>query len=104
VLGDGFEVPIRDEQAKLVANAELGEDRVDGADLDATAAYATAELRSLEVVMAIRCDKRQGTETRDDRLLVAGAAKALEEFLVDERRSRDELPLREGMLERLDSG
>jgi len=55
----------------------MGQDRVDGADLEAAAARAVAELCRLEVVVAGGCQEGKGGEVRDDRLLMAGAVEAL---------------------------
>ena len=99
MLCDAREVGIRREQSELVANAELGEDRVDGADLNPATPSPIAQLRGLEVVVAIGRQEGQGAEARRDRLLVTGPLKSLEEFLVDEPRGRDQLTAREGALE-----
>lgn len=57
MLRDAGEVRVGGEQGKLVADAELGQDRVDGADLDAAAARAVAELCRLEVVVSVGCQE-----------------------------------------------
>lgn len=51
VLGDPREVGVGGEQAKLMADAELGQHGVDGSYLNAPPASAVAELSGLEVVM-----------------------------------------------------
>ena len=51
-----------------------------------------------------RSGVRKGAEPRDDGLLVARAAKPLEELLVDEAGRDDELAVREGWFERADLG
>jgi hypothetical protein len=58
VLGDPSEVGIGGEKAKLVADAQLGQDGVDRADLDATTAGPVAELGGFEVVVTGRAPKR----------------------------------------------
>ena len=63
-----------------------------------------AELRGLEVVVAIGSQEGEGAEPRDDGLLVARAAEALEELLVDEACRDDELAVRERSFEGADLG
>ena len=99
VLCDAREVRVGGEQPKLVTDAELGEDRVDGAHLEAAPARAVAELCGFEVVVTVGTQEGEGTETRHDRLLVARSVEALEELLVDEPRRHDEFASRERPLE-----
>lgn len=51
MLGDPREVGVGGEQAKLMADAELGQHGVDGSYPNAPPASAVAELSGLEVVM-----------------------------------------------------
>jgi len=99
VLCDAREVRVGGEQPKLVTDAELGEDRVDGAHLEAAPARAVAELCGFEVVVTVGTQEGEGTETRHDRLLVARSVETLEELLVDEPRRHDEFASRERPLE-----
>lgn len=57
---------------KLVPDTELGQNRVDGANLGAAAAHAVAKLCRLEVVVAIECQEGKGREAFDDRLRMRG--------------------------------
>ena len=104
MLGDAREVRVRGQQAKLVTDAELRQDRVDGAYLEAAAARPIPELRGLEVVVAIGSQEGEGAEPRDDGLLVARAAEALEELLVDEAGGDEELAVRERSFQGADLG
>ena len=102
VLGDPRKVRVGGEQPELVADAKLGTDRVDGADLNAPPPGAIANLRGLEVVVAIGCQEGQGAEACHDRLLVPGTVKSLKELLIDEASGGDELAFGERSLQRAD--
>lgn len=99
VLGDPRESGVRREQAQFVADAELGEDRVDGGYLDAALAGAVAKLGRLVMVVPIGAQEGEGREARHDRPLIAGPVEALKQLLVDEPCGRDQLSLRERALE-----
>ena len=66
-------------------DAELGQDRVDGPDLYAPSPRPVADLRGLEVVVAIWIQEGKGAEARDDLLLIAWAPESLEEARSRER-------------------
>jgi hypothetical protein len=69
VLSDPGEIGGRREQSKLVANAKLGQDGVDRADLDPSALSAVAKPGCLEVVVSIGDQEGEGAEPSHDRLV-----------------------------------
>lgn len=92
VLRKTHKISVGAEELKLVADAELSQDRVDGSQLETPPAGAVANLRGFEVVAPIRRDERERSEASDDRLLRAGPMKPLEELLIHETRREDEHP------------
>jgi len=82
-----------------MANAELGEDRVDRAYLDASPPGAIANLRGFKVVVTVGCDERKSSEPGDDRLLRARPLESLQDLLIDEPRRNHELADRQRSLQ-----
>lgn len=82
-----------------MANAELGEDRVDRAYLDAPPPGAIANLRGFKVVAAVGCDERKSSKSSDDRLLRARPLESLQDLLIDEPRRNHELADRQRSLQ-----
>ena len=60
------EVLVGGQQRERVANAELREQRIDGADLDTGTAAAIARLGRVDVVLAVGRVKGPGAEPVDD--------------------------------------
>jgi len=75
------EVAIGREQGQPVSDAKLCEQGIDGADLQAGAATAVAELSRLDVVLPIRRKQREIVEVVEDRLTGAWPGEALQELL-----------------------
>ena len=79
--GDSREVIVRRKKRQVMPNAELRQDRIDGANLDSRAATAIAKLGGLDMVLAVWRKQRQGAEALDDLTAVARPGKALEQLL-----------------------
>jgi len=77
------------EQREVVPNAELRENRIDGADLNPGSATTVAKLGCVNVVLAFRRDYRQGAEAIDDLGSVTRARETLEELL-EHKAGRDD--------------
>jgi len=84
--------------------AQLGEERVDRADLDAPTSARAAQGGRLDVVRAVRNDERQGSEGLDNPWLGTGTAEALQEFLQDQSRREHEVVVLEGPAQGADLG
>lgn len=85
-----------------MADAELGEKRVDGAYLDAPPAADIPELGRLDVVGAIRHYDGQGAEAFQDNLSGPRSRKPLEDLLEDQTGGDDHLPRLQGVTQGLD--
>jgi len=77
VTGDPREVRVCRQQCELVADAERGQERVDRPDLHAASPATVADLRSPDVVRAIRNEERQRREALDDAVALPRPMKAL---------------------------
>lgn len=95
MICDAPEIGVGREQLQFVANAELGEDRVDGSYLDSPPPAAIANLRGFKVVVTVGRDERKSGEPGDDRLLCARPMEPLENLLVDESRRNNEFTVRQ---------
>lgn len=87
-----------------MSDAELSEDRVNRAHLDSSPPCAIADLRGLEVVVAVGGDEREDCEARDDCLLRTRPMKALKDLLVDESGRNNEIAACQSSLEGTDLG
>lgn len=93
------EVFVRREQGQAVANAELGEQGVDGAELNTRLAADVAQARRLDVVLSIGLNQRQGCEALDDPGPIPGARESLQELLQDQARGDDHLGTEQRLLQ-----
>jgi len=82
-----------------MANAELGEDGVDRAYLDAPPPGAIANLGGFKVVVTVGRDERKSSEPCDDRLLRARPMESLKDLLIDEARRNNEFAVRQRSLQ-----
>jgi len=78
------EIMVGRQQLQLVANAELGEQCVNRADLNAGTPTPITQVRCTDMVVAIRNHERQRCEPCNDVSVSAGPGKALQEFLQHE--------------------
>ena len=86
---DRLEVRIRREHCELVANAELGDEGVDRADLNPASAAGVPQLGRANVILAVRNQQGKGGEPLDDAVPSARAAETLKELLKHEARGED---------------
>ena len=93
---DPLEVRVCREHRELVANAELGDEGVDRADLDAASAAGVSQLGRANVVLAVGNQQGKGGEPLDDPVPRVRAAKALKEFLKHQARGEDRVTGLEG--------
>lgn len=91
MLRDAREIGIGREELQFMANAELGEDRVDRSHLDSSPPGTIANLGGFKVVVTVGCDERKSSESGDDRLLRARPLESLQDLLIDEARRNNEL-------------
>jgi hypothetical protein len=81
VRRDSGKIVVRREKCQFVSNTELREKRVDGAYLNACSATTVAQLRCVDVVLAVWRKQRQRTEAIDDLTSIARARESLKQFL-----------------------
>lgn len=101
MFGSVREVLVCGEQRQLVANAELGQDGVNGSDLDACAPTGVADVRCCYVVVSVGLNQRQRSEALDDLGLCLRSREALKKLLQDEASCDDDLVTLKGVFERL---
>lgn len=87
-----LEVAVGREHHEIVPATELGEERVDSADLDAVLATDVPELGSFDMVRPVGHEEWERAEAVDDRVAGLGAAKALQQLLQHEPGRDDPLP------------
>ena len=87
--GDVLEVMVGTQHDELVSNAELCEERVDRADLQAAAATVVAKVGRSCVILALRHDQRQRSESIDDLLSRFRAAESLQDLLENQAGRED---------------
>lgn len=97
-----LEIPIRREQLEFVPNAQLCEQGVHGADLNASAPADITKFSRADMVVAIRDEQRQCAESINDVLAGARAAKSLKELLQHEAGGHDRVRACEGSPKRRD--
>jgi len=83
-----------------MTNAELRDHGVDRADLQAGAAAAIAQLRSVDVILPIRADQWQGGKAFDDVLARTWTSETLKQFLQNEPCRHDDIVTLEGVAQR----
>ena len=74
MLRDRIEVLVRAQKRKVMTKAELRDQRIDRADLDARPPTRVAQLRRCDMVFSRRLNERQGCKSLDDPGARAGAA------------------------------
>ena len=82
-------------------NAQLGEQRVDRADLDTCSATLFPELGRCDVVLAIRLQQRKRCEALDDLLARLWPRESLKQFLENHSRRDDDIGAHERVFELL---
>ena len=74
-----------------MAHAQLGKQRIDGADLDTGLAAGIAQSSRTDVVVAVRLKQRQSRKAFDDLGLCLRTGEALQEFLENQTCCDDDL-------------
>lgn len=64
--GDPDKIIVGSEEGQIVPNADLSQNRIDGAHLNAPTAAAIPNLGGFDVVLSIGWEKRDGAEPLDD--------------------------------------
>ena len=82
-------------------DAQLREQRVDGAELDAGPTAEVAQFRGPDVVLPVGLKQRKGGEPLDDLLLGLGSREALQQLLENQARGDDDIRTEEGFPEPL---
>ena len=89
--GHPCEIVVRREQFELVPNAQLRNDRIDGANLQARASTTVAQLGRFDVIASIERQKGQCCESVDDFLARPRSAETLEQLLQDKARRKHDI-------------
>ena len=90
-LRQAQEIPVGGEHRELVADAQLGQERIDGPDLQAPPAAGVPQMGGVDVIPPIGDQERKVAEAFDDPISGSGAAEPLEQLLEDEPRGEDRL-------------
>lgn len=72
-----------------MSNAELRDQRVDGAELHAVPTAVIPQVGSIDVIFAVRNDVRQGCEMLEQPIPRSGTGVALQDFLQHQPRADD---------------
>lgn len=72
-------------------NTQLGDESVDGSDLDTLAATSVSQSSGFDVVVQVRSDDREQREGSDDLVSRLRTVEALKELLQDETRRDDDI-------------
>lgn len=84
-----MEVAIGRQEGQVATQTELGQECVDGAQLDSATSTSVAEFGGLDVVGAIRDDHWEKSESIDQSLRCLGATKSLQQLLKNQTRRQD---------------
>ena len=77
------------QQHQIVTNAELGNHGVNGAYLQPSPTTSIAQICSIDVILPVRGQERQGAKPVNDVLTCPRAGKSLQQFLQDETADHD---------------
>ena len=83
-------------------DAELGDDRVDCANLHAGSAACVSQGGCGDMVLPVRLDQGERGESFDDLRVGPGSCEALKQFLQDQAGGDDDIASGESLFERLD--
>ena len=87
-----------------MADAELGQDGINGSDLNARTPTRIANVRCCDVIVSVGLNQRQGSKALDDLGLCLRPREALKKLLQDEPGGNDDLVALECVFERLNLG
>ena len=85
-------------------NAQLSEQRIDRADLDACSAACVPEVGGCDMVVTIRLQQGQSREALDDLCTGLRCGESLQQFLENQPRRDDDIVAHEGVLQQIDFG
>ena len=85
------EVVIGRQQRQLVTNAELRNQGVNRANLQARATTAISQFRGIDVILSVRGQKRQRHEPVNDIFTRPRTGESLQQFLQDQPRGHDRI-------------
>jgi len=91
VLRCEFEVIVGAQQRQIVPDAQLGEERVDRADLNTCSAACVPKVGRRDMVLAIRLHQGKRSETLNDLYAGLGSGETLEQFLENQPGRHDEI-------------
>ena len=94
------EVVVGREQGQVMTYAELRQQGVDRAHLNACTTADVAQLRSVDVILPVRAEERQRGKTLDDVFACTRSGETLKQFLQNEPRGHDDLVALEGVAQR----
>lgn len=96
------EVLIGTQQSQFMPDAQLGDQRIDRADLHPGLATDIAQICSGDVVVSIRLNQSERTEAADDPRSCLRCNEALQQFLKDQSSRHNHVGTRQRILQRSD--
>jgi len=99
VFGGVRKVFVRGEKRKVVPDAQLRKQCIDGADLNAALAADVAQRSSTDVIVSAWLKHWESREAFDDLRLRLGTREALQELLEHKARSHNDLRTEQGVFE-----
>lgn len=81
---DVLEVAVSREELKLVSNAQLSDESVDRAHLDAFSPAQVPQLGCFDMILHVGCDERKNREMPHDLIAGHGTLEPLQKFLEDQ--------------------
>lgn len=97
---DVFEVLISAEQRESVPDTEFRDERINRTDLDSGTAAGVAERCCLDVVVAIRNQKRYGRKAIENLSTCLGSSEALQQLLENESSGENSVATAQGLFQR----
>jgi hypothetical protein len=97
VRGSHYEVIVSRQQRQVMTHAQLGEEGIDGANLQAGATAAVPQSCGVDMILPIWRDERQCRELLNYRVTRSRARESLQQFLQDEPCGYDHLIGLQGM-------
>ena len=88
------------QQRESVTDAQLREQGIDGTYLHTGTAAAISQFSSVDVILPVRGEERQGREPADDVVARTWAGKPLQQFLQDQPRGDDGFVAFKGVAQR----
>jgi hypothetical protein len=102
VRGSHYKVIIGRQQRQFVTHAQLGEQGIDGANLQPGATAAVPQSRGVDMILPTWRDERQCRELLDDRFPRARTRESLQKLLQDKSCGQDHLVAPQGVAQEPD--